>query len=124
MATADSMARKAAAARSKKTADRLERDKKKRAVIQRPPVRAKLTSPYAKPKSRLSPKTKDSVTVAQVHKILADTLTKLGGNPDSNKNWRKSANRNLAKAKAQAGARSKSARSQMAVTRSRTPKNS
>lgn len=101
------------------TADRMERNKKKRAVIERPPVRAKITSRYAKPKSNLTPKATGGVTAAQVQKMIADTLTKLGGSPAANKQWRASATRNLQKSKAQAAAKSGSARSQMAVTRSR-----
>jgi hypothetical protein len=77
-----------------------------------------------KAKSKLAPKTKDSVTRANMIKKSADFLTGIpmiqDKNSSANRNLRKSANQNLQRAKAQAAAKkSGSARSQMAVTRAR-----
>ena len=80
----------------------------------------------SKPKSKLAPKSTDSVMVAKLIKQATDILTKIPGIQDkdsqSNKNLRLSSGRNLQKAKAQAGAAAagNTARSQMAVTRARS----
>ena len=96
----------------------------KKAVIKRSEPKAKLTSPYSKPKSKLKPKTKDSVTKARALSNVTNVATRIPLVQDTdsraNKNLRKSAAQNLTQAKAQAAAkRTGSQRSQMAVTRSR-----
>ena len=72
----------------------------------------------------VTPKTTTSLTMAQVQKTIADVLTGLpfqDNNSNANVQWRRAANRTLGQAKAQEGAKKagNSARSQMAVTRSR-----
>ena len=96
----------------------------KKAVIKRNADGARIKGSSVKPKSRLTPKTKDSVTKARAYSAAANVATRIplvqDDNSAANRNLRKSAAQNLAKAKAQAAAkRTGSARSQMAVTRSR-----
>jgi hypothetical protein len=79
----------------------------------------------ASARSGLRSKTTTGVTMAQVQKTVADALSNIPGiqdrNSAANRQWRISANRTLGQARAQEGAKKSgnSARSQMAVTRSR-----
>lgn len=105
------------------TPDRMER----RGKLSRPAPKAKLSSPYSKPKSNLSPKSSQSVTAAQVQKMIADAITKIPGVQNTksaaNVKLRETATRNVRKAKAaQAAKTGKSARAQMAETRARRKK--
>jgi len=96
----------------------------KKAVIKRNTDGARIKGSSVKPKSKLKPKTKDSVTKARAYSAAANIATRIplvqDDNSAANRNLRRSAAQNLTQAKAQAAAkRTGSARSQMAVTRSR-----